>query len=141
MELEAFRAPNPVSPEPHIRTRSRERQTEPFLRGPVPMAWLFLAAAAGRAALATGAALWFKQGLRRGETVPIKVNASVRRAMGLSKDQARRGIHALARAGLVVVRAGGRGRCAEVEIVATTTKPTVESPTVTPPARDSKTGW
>jgi predicted ArsR family transcriptional regulator len=38
--------------------------------------------------------------------------------MGLTPDQARRGVHALERAGLLEVRRGGRGRCAEVTIVA-----------------------
>jgi hypothetical protein len=63
------------------------------------MAWLERAHAAGKAALATGNALWFKRGLQQGKTAPIRVDSSLRRSMGLSHDQARRGIHALAAAG------------------------------------------
>jgi hypothetical protein len=37
--------------------------------------------------------------------------------MGLSHDQARRGIHSLHGDGLVDIHVGGRGRCMEVEIV------------------------
>jgi predicted ArsR family transcriptional regulator len=47
--------------------------------------------------------------------------------MGLTRDQARRGVHALERAGLLEVRRGGRGRCAEVTIVEKFTEPSVAS--------------
>jgi hypothetical protein len=81
------------------------------------MAWLLRAHTAGKAALATGTALWFKRGLQRGKNAPIRVDASLRKSMGLTHDQARRGVHALEAAGLVQVHRGGRGRCAEVEII------------------------
>jgi len=63
-------------------------------------------------------ALWFQKGVR-GHGGPVKVTSAVRRRMGLSNDQARRGIQALAAAGLLRVCEGGRGRCATVQIVAT----------------------
>jgi len=89
------------------------------------MAWLARANAAGKAALATGNALWFKRGLQKGKTAPIRVDASLRRSMGLTHDQARRGVHALEAVGLVQVHRGGRGRCAEVTIIEKVTEPSV----------------
>jgi len=89
-----------------------------YLGGKPPMAWLARAHTAGKAALATGTALWFKRGLQGGKNAPIRVDSSLRRSMALTYDQARRGVHALEAAGLVQVRRGGRGRCAEVTIVA-----------------------
>ncbi len=82
------------------------------------MTWLARAHTAGKAALATGTALWFKRGLQGGKNAPIRVDSSLRRSMGLTHDQARRGVRALERAGLLEVHRGGRGRCAEVTIVA-----------------------
>jgi len=91
------------------------------------MAWLARAHTAGKAALATGAALWFKRGLQGGKNAPIRVDSSLRRSMGLTYDQARRGVHALEVAGLVRVRRGGRGRCAELMIIEKFTEPSVAS--------------
>jgi hypothetical protein len=46
-----------------------------------------------------GPALWFKRCLQGGKTAPIRVDASLRKSMGLTHDQARRGVHALEAAG------------------------------------------
>jgi hypothetical protein len=98
---------------------SPRRRSPPqhYLGGKPPMAWLSRAHTAGKAALATGTALWFKRGLQGGKNAPIRVDASLRKSMGLTHDQARRGVHALEAAGLVQVHRGGRGRCAEVEVI------------------------
>ena len=98
-----------------------------YLGGKPPMAWLSRAHKAGKAALAAGTALWFKRGLQGGKNAPIRVDSSLRRSMGLTPDQARRGVHALERAGLLEVRRGGRGRCAEVTIIEKFTEPSVAS--------------
>ena len=89
------------------------------------MWWLQRAAAKGKAALMTGLALWFKHGVQKDRTASIRVDASLRRSMGLSHDQARRGVHALEAAGLVTIERGGRGRCAVVTIVTEFTEPSV----------------
>jgi hypothetical protein len=98
-----------------------------YLGGQPPMAWLTRAHTAGKAALATGIVLWFKRGLQSGKNVPIRVDSSLRRSMGLTHDQARRGVRALERAGLLEVNRGGRGRCAEVTIIEKFTDPSVAS--------------
>jgi hypothetical protein len=117
LNLDVFRlaaAPSAVAALP---ARPARRRTETFLAGGAPMWWLSRANALSKAALATGVALWFAHGLRRGRSGPITLNAAVRKQMGLSNDQARRGLHDLARDGLVAVPRGGRGRCAQVEII------------------------
>ena len=119
MELDPdnFRLNQPLPAAVSARPRRRSPR-QLYLGGQPPMAWLARAHAAGKAALAAGIALWFKRGLQGGKNVPIRVDSSLRRSMGLTHDQARRGVRALERAGLLEVHRGGRGRCAEVTIVA-----------------------
>jgi hypothetical protein len=119
MDVAAFRMDMPL---PVIRgattgQRKKGATTEPFLAGPVPMWWLAVAYRRGAAALAVGLALWHASRMQKGRCGQIKVNEAVRRSMGLSREQARRGVHALRRAGLVNIHVGGRGRCAWVEII------------------------
>lgn len=117
VDVETFRAPaTPAAITTHA-AAPRGQRSETFLAGGAPMWWLRASFEAGKAALATGVALWFARGLRRGSPGTIRVNAALRRQMGLSNDTARRGLHALATAGLVSIARGGRGRCTEVEIV------------------------
>lgn len=81
------------------------------------MWWLAGAYRLGAPALAVGLALWHARRMQKGRSGHIKVNEAVRRSIGLSPDQARRGVHALHGAGLVNIHVGGRGRCAQVEII------------------------
>lgn len=126
MDPDNFRLnqPLPVAVPASPRRRS-PRQL--YLGGQPPIAWLARAHTAGKAALATGIALWFKRGLQGGKNVPIRVDSSLRRSMGLTHDQARRGGRALKRAGLLEVNRGGCGRCAEVTIIEKFTDPSVAS--------------
>jgi hypothetical protein len=91
------------------------RQTEPFLKGPIPLSWLVKAASLKRAALAAGICLWFHRGVA-GQT-RVRVSAGVRKKMGLSAPQMRRGLSALAGVGLIRFEKSGRGRCAVVDII------------------------
>lgn len=117
VNLEAFHLAAAPAASAAVPARPARRRDETFLAGGAPMWWLARANTISKAALATGLALWFAYGLRRGRPGPITLNAAVRKQMGLSNDQASRGLHDLARDGLVVVPRGGRGRCAEVEII------------------------
>ena len=116
ISVDDYRAASPAALPPTPKSH-RRRSQEPFLRGPVPMLWLANAHALSKAAMGVALALWFQKGVR-GHGGPVKVTSAVRRHMGLSNDQARRGIQALTAAGLLRVCKGGRGRCAVVEIVA-----------------------
>ena len=119
-DLEAFRAQSPDElppvPSPARTKKKRPPATEPFLRGPVPLAWLARAQAAGVSALAVGLALWFVRGVS-GKRAPVKVDSSVRRRFELSRDQTGYGLRALEAAGLARYVKKGRGRCAVAEIV------------------------
>lgn len=120
MDVDTFRmaSPLPVTTGSCATNRRRKRvSADRFLAGPVPMSWLAEAYRRGSAAQAVGLALWHARGMQRGREAPIKVNAASRRPMGLSQDQARRGVRALEAAGLVKIERGGRGRCAVVTIV------------------------
>jgi hypothetical protein len=126
LDPESLRLPGALSAMVPASPRRRSRPQH-YLGGKPPMAWLSRAHTAGKAALATGTALWFKRGLQGGKNAPIRVDSSLRRSMGLTHDQARRGVHALEAAGLVQVHRGGRGRCAEVTIVQKVAEPSVAS--------------
>jgi hypothetical protein len=119
-DLEAFRARSPDElpppPAPGRPKKKRAHGTEPFLRGPIPLAWLARAHAAGGSALAVGLALWFVRGVS-GRRAPVKVDSSVRRRFELSRDQTGYGLRALEAAGLVARVKKGRGRCAVAEIL------------------------
>ena len=103
----------PSPPRPGQRRRLR---AEPFLRGPIPLAWLAKAAQLRKPALPAGLGLWFVRGVSK-KTGPVRVSASVRKKVGLSAGQMLRGLRALEGAGLVRFVKEGRGRCPVVEIV------------------------
>lgn len=113
-------APQPADA-PGGRRRSRRSGS---LAGPIPMAWMNRAGSAGGSALALGVALWFQRGITRRTTRIIRVNAALRKSMNLTPDQTRRAVAALACHGLIRVHSGGRGRCAQVEIVEVPSEPT-----------------
>lgn len=118
-DIEAFRArtPSELPPVPAPgRPKKRHVAVQPYLRGPIPLAWLARAHKAGGSALAVGLALWFVRGVS-GKRGPVKVDSSVRRRFGLSRDQTRGGLRALEAAGLVGYVKKGRGRCVVVEIL------------------------
>lgn len=102
----------PTAPRPGQRRRLR---AEPFLRGPIPLAWLASAAQLRKPALPAGLALWFVRGVSK-RTGPIRVSAAVRKKVRQSAGQMLRGLRALEEAGLVRFVKDGRGRCPVVEI-------------------------
>jgi hypothetical protein len=118
-DVERFRAEAaelPPSPCPPAPKRGSRGNGSPFVRGPLPLAWLAAAKKAGGSALAVGLSLWFQRGVRS-NSLPVKVTRSVARHMALSRGQTYRGLAALQAAGLVTIVKGGRGRRPVVEIV------------------------
>ena len=103
----------PRAPRPGQHRRLR---VEPFLRGPIPLAWLASAAQLRKPALPAGLCLWFVRGVSK-KTGPIRVSAAVRKKVRQSAGQMLRGLRALEGAGLVRFVKDGRGRCPVVEIV------------------------
>ncbi len=75
---------------------------EKFLKGPIPWSWLQGAASSSGKALHVAVALWFFVGMSRRLTVAV--NLSRLGDLGVSRDSARRGLHALEKRGLVFVQ-------------------------------------
>ena len=125
-DIESFRARTPAElPTGPLAGRQKVRRaiTEPFLRGPIPLAWLARAHRAGGSAMAVGLSLWFVRGVS-GKRGPVKVDSSTRRRFELTRDQTGYGLRALEAAGLVGYVKKGRGHCAVVEILDHPKRPT-----------------
>lgn len=89
--------------------------TGQFIKGPVPLQWVRQAFQLSKPALGVGLTLWLLRGIQHG-SAQLRIDRSFRNRLGLSADQARRGAHALERAGLVKVTTQGRGRCLVVQL-------------------------
>lgn len=79
----------------------RHAKGEGFLKGPVPLAWLELAARLPGRSLHAGLALWYAAGLTRSATVPLSNISGVR--FGLDRNAKYRALEWLEGAGLVKV--------------------------------------
>jgi hypothetical protein len=104
----AYKAKHPPRAE-SSRAPSKPRRVDgPFLRGPVPMAWLYCAGRAGFRALRVALTLAYLGGMRHGrrhlkgdpDEIPLNLAAEAR-AWGVPKSSFARGLDALVRAGLV----------------------------------------
>ncbi len=81
---------------------------EHFLKGPIPLTWLRVAAHQPGKAVSVALELWLWAGIKKSRTVRISLS-NLRVAPKLSRSSASRGLAALERAGLVtVVRRSGR---------------------------------
>lgn len=104
-----FRLPrNPIdqSKSP-IQERLAERRVTPrqkaqrFLKGPVPLSWLMVAAQLSGKALAVGIALWFRSGLERSSQV--RLPTTLLTLFGIDRHAKARAIDALEKASLIAV--------------------------------------
>lgn len=93
---------------------ARPRATAPFLKGPVPWAWLTAAARLPGKALAAGVALWFEAGCKKGRTVRVTHDRLTR--LGMSPSTARRALRCLAKNKLIALTARP-GAATEVTIL------------------------
>ena len=86
----------------------RHRQGEAFLKGPIPMAWLALAARLPGRALHMGLILWYWAGITKRRVVAPSLSRA-EREFGVSRTALARGLAALEHADLVSVdRRAGR---------------------------------
>jgi hypothetical protein len=86
----------------------RHRRGEKFIKGPIPWAWMECAFGLRSKALQVALLLWFEVGCRSSRTVRICLSG--RLPKGLNRQSARRGLRALAEAGLItIVYPPGRG--------------------------------
>jgi hypothetical protein len=79
----------------------RHRQGEAFLKGPIPWPWLRRAMALPGKALHVALLLWKEAGCRRCRQVAFRLAGTA--ALGIHPDTAKRGLRALATAGLVTI--------------------------------------
>ena len=79
----------------------RHKPGEHFLKGPVPLAWLEIAAKLPGKSLHAGVALWYTAGLTRSRSVALSNIAGGK--LGLDRNSKYRALHWLERAGLVAV--------------------------------------
>jgi hypothetical protein len=106
-DLDALRQHQPKHP-------PRHRPGERFLKGPVPWTWLGRACRLPGKALHVGLLLWVEAGCRKSRTVPFCLTRAAE--LGLHPDTFKRGLRALAGAGLVTIN-DRPGRSAEVTLL------------------------
>ena len=93
--------------------RSRRRAQE-FLKGPVPLGWLAVAARLRGKALAVGIAVWFESGRKKRSVVNL--TGPILARFGVSRHSAYRALEALEKAGLVrVERNNGKNSLVEIK--------------------------
>lgn len=80
----------------------RHAAGEPFLKGPIPWAWLREAARLPGKALAVALMVWRLAGMHKSDSVAFSLT-SLEGELGVTRDSARRGLEALEVAGLVSV--------------------------------------
>jgi hypothetical protein len=101
--------------------RSRKQSgTEKFLRGPVPLEWLGVAAQLPGRALAVGFALWHLAGLR-GTHQHLSLSTERLESFGVSRHAKDRALRSLVSAGLATVDRK-RGRSPRVSLVTASSK-------------------
>ena len=93
----------------------RRRQTGPFIRGPIPLAWLDpVLAMPGRTPLAVALALCYQFGLER--STRVRLTRKLRDRFSIESRSAGRALSLMESAGLVTVTRKP-GRCLVVEIL------------------------
>lgn len=79
----------------------------PFLRGPIPLEWLGVAASLPGKTLNVAIALWWRHGMAKGQ--PFKLTRTALKAMNVERDAESAGLKRLEQAGLIrVERKPGR---------------------------------
>lgn len=97
--LSAGASPLVVPPSPRP---PRHQPGQAFLKGPVPWDWLVQAGQLPGQALHVGLVLWREAGCLNRHTVPFRLSLAVQ--FGMHQATARRGLHALEKAGLISTR-------------------------------------
>ncbi len=114
VDLELFRA-NGIRP-PKKQAKKKPKQSNPFIRGPIPLGWFVRAANIPRRnALVVGLALWYLAGMRSDHTGLV---LCVKRCepFGLGRKAVERGLRDLEGVGLVRIDRSV-GKCPRVELL------------------------
>ena len=96
--------------------KPQKRQRKPFLKGPIPLAWLQrVAELPGKSPLAVALAVWHQAGLKKTHH-SLRLCPAYVEHFGLQRRAAYNGLRALEQAGLVSVSRKA-GQCARVTIL------------------------
>jgi hypothetical protein len=76
-------------------------KNEPFLRGPIPLEWLAVAAKLPGKTINVAIALWWRYGMAKGK--PLKLTQMALKTMNVERDAANDGLTRLEQAGLIEV--------------------------------------
>lgn len=116
--LEAYRLSG-VQPIKQIRTpaaKKKPKQTQPFIRGPLPLPWIKRSAnISRRSAVVVGLVLWHLAGFRE-ERTDLVLCVSRCEPFGLGRKSVARGLSDLEAAGLIRVKRSP-GKCPRVDIL------------------------
>lgn len=114
--LDQFKLPNGFQPQQPPNTKNRTpRQTGPFVKGPIPLAWLNeVLRMGGRTPLALALALFYQQGLEK--SGPIRITSKLRNRFYLESRAVGRTLPKFEEAGLVRVERPP-GRCVVVQLI------------------------
>jgi len=105
-DLEAFRlhGSHHPQPQPKLPAKPKRKQTEPFVKGPIPLGWLQRAAKLpGKAPLLTALTLFYLAGLKRTRR-GIRLSAKQLGKFGVGRRNSYDALSALETAGLVSVK-------------------------------------
>ena len=98
----------------------RHGKGERFIRGPIPLAWMKLAAKCGNRSEAVALLLWYSAGFQRSN--PVKLSKTILAELGVHPKTAKRALIRMAEFGLVR-NEFQRGRSPLVTITTPPTKP------------------
>ena len=91
-----------------------EKKSDHFLKGPIPMPWLIVAANLPGKALHIANALWFWSGIKKSTTFNLPLNTI--RDMGVSRQTCYTQLKAMKKAGLLSIKAR-KGKKPEVTLI------------------------
>jgi len=94
--------------------RIKQRQTKPFLKGPVPLDWLQAAGRLPGQCLQVGIVLWHEAGIAGSRAVQFRPSKALK--FGMHRDTARRALQRLEIARLIAIH-HKPGRCLDVQIL------------------------
>lgn len=114
MRIEDFQNTTKIADQPKGKFKVKQRQSKPFLKGPVPMEWLYQAGTLPGQCLHVGLVLWHEAGIVGDQTVRFRPKKALR--FGMHRDTARRALKNLESAGLVSI-CSKPGQCLEVRIL------------------------
>jgi hypothetical protein len=125
MDIDDYRLPSGVITRPkRVKRPPRHGGGQWFIKGPIPLDWLAMAAKLPGKTLATGLALWFESGRTKDRS--IRVTSSLLKLFAVGRHAGRRALRRLADAGLVSLK-GKLGHC-PVAFIQDTENRSTESP-------------